>query len=132
MDFSALVLMERDKETKFLTKELGSYQVSEGAEYINKLFYDGEKINLYFDTIKDVLEWEYSAIFDLFNMGSFIEKGLEIEEIEEEYNPTYLVKFSFNEEHEEMREILNDICFLIKEEMDKVFENIKGKEEDYK
>ncbi|HCO74801.1 MAG TPA: hypothetical protein DIT16_08120, partial [Clostridium sp.] len=67
MDFSAIVLMEKDKETKFFTRELGSYEVNEGAEYITKLFYDGEKVNLYFDTNKDVEEWEFSAIYDLFD-----------------------------------------------------------------
>ena len=37
MDFSAVVLMEREKETNFLVKELGSYEVHDGAEYITKL-----------------------------------------------------------------------------------------------
>ena len=33
MDFSSLVLMEKDKETGFITKELGSFEVNEGALY---------------------------------------------------------------------------------------------------
>ena len=32
MDYSSLILMERDVETGFVTKELGSYQVSVEAE----------------------------------------------------------------------------------------------------
>ncbi len=35
MEFSAIVLMEKDKETKFFTRELGSYEVNEGAELLN-------------------------------------------------------------------------------------------------
>ena len=31
MDFSSLVLMQKDSETGFITKELGSFQVAEGA-----------------------------------------------------------------------------------------------------
>ena len=31
MDYSSLILMERDNETGFVTKELGSYKVSEGS-----------------------------------------------------------------------------------------------------
>ena len=38
MDFSSLVLMEKDKDTGFITKELGSFQVSEGALFVKKLF----------------------------------------------------------------------------------------------
>ena len=67
MDFSSLVLMEKDKETGFITKELGSFEVNEGALYVRKLFVVDNIVNLYFDTNKDVEEWEYSAIYDLFN-----------------------------------------------------------------
>ena len=38
MDFSSLVLMEKDKETGFIKKELGSFEVNEGALYVKKLF----------------------------------------------------------------------------------------------
>ena len=44
MDFSSLVLMEKDKDTGFITKELGSFQVSEGALYVKKLFVVNEVV----------------------------------------------------------------------------------------
>ena len=93
MDFSSLVLMEKDKETGFITKELGSFEVNEGALYVRKLFVIDNIVNLYFDTNKDVEEWEYSAIYDLFNKGVFIENGFEIDEDLDEYNPTFILKF---------------------------------------
>jgi hypothetical protein len=88
LDFSSLVLMERDKQTNHFVRELGSYKVNEGAAYVTKFFYDGEKVNMMFDTQKDVEEWEYSAIFDLFETETFQESGFEIEENVDEYNPT--------------------------------------------
>lgn len=132
MDFSSLVLMEKDKNTGFMTKELGSYEVGEGAEYIKKMFYDGDKINVYFDTNRDVEDWEYSAVFDLFNEDKFIEQEYSIEQIDDEYNPTWLVKFDYNEEHSIMLSKLNNLCSLIKTHIKEVFENVKGKEEEYK
>jgi len=48
MDFSSLVLIERDKETNDIIRELGSYEIADGAEYITKLYYDGDYINLFF------------------------------------------------------------------------------------
>ena len=54
MDFSSLVLMEKDKETGFITKELGSFEVNEGALYVKKLFVLDNIVNIYFDTNKDV------------------------------------------------------------------------------
>lgn len=132
MEFSSLVLMEKEKETGFMVKELGSYEVGEGAEYIVKMFYDGDKVNLYFDTNKDVEEWEYSAIFDLFESEKFDENGCVIEEIDNEYNPTWLIKFDFDEEHSVMADKFNTLCVLIKTSIEKTFEDIKGKKEEYK
>ncbi|MFR4997013.1 MAG: DUF6762 family protein [Clostridium paraputrificum] len=131
MDFSSLVLMEKDKETGFITKELGSFEVNEGALYVKKLFVLDNEVNLYFDTNKDVEEWEYSAIYDLFNIKRFEEEGFKIEEELDEYNPTFILKFPYKEEHLEMKDVLDKVVELINEEMKKVFLAIEGKEEEY-
>ena len=129
MDFSSLVLMEKDKETGFITKELGSFEVNEGALYVKKLFVLDNEVN--FDTNKDVEEWEYSAIYDLFNIKRFEEEGFKIEEELDEYNPTFILKFPYKEEHLEMKDVLDKAVELINEEMEKVFLAIEGKEEEY-
>lgn len=132
LEFSSLVLMERDKETNFLVKELGSYEVSEGGEYVTKFFYDGDKVNMYFDTARDVEEWEYSAIYDLFNEEVFINAGFNIEQQDDEYNPTWILKFDYNDEYSVMQEMVNKLCNMIEEEILNAFKAIKGKEKEYK
>ena len=132
MNFSSLVLMEKDKETKFLTNELGSYSVEEGAEYISKLYCEDNKINIYFDTKLDVEEWEYTAIYDFFNEEIFTSRGYLIESVDEEYNPTWKIQFNFDTEYTIVHKKLNEICVLLKEEMKRVFDLIKEKEADYK
>ena len=131
MDFSSLVLMEKDKETGYIKKELGSFQVGESARYVKKLFTVDNTINLYFDTDKDVSEWEYSAIYDLFNEEVFVKAGYDIEMYEEEYNPTYIVKTSYVDDYEKIKEKLNEILILIEQEMENVFKAIEGKESEY-
>lgn len=133
MEFSSLVLMEKDNETGFLGKELGSFAVGEGAKFVRKLFVYKNEVTLVFNTGKDVEEWEFSAIFDLFNLEAFENKKYNIAEIDEEYNPTWEIKFDYDEEieHEEMRTIINDICELLEENMEKVFVDIEGKKEEY-
>ncbi|MGL4664578.1 MAG: DUF6762 family protein [Clostridium butyricum] len=131
MDFSSLVLMEKDKETGFIKKELGSFEVNEGALYVKKLFVLDDTVNLYFDTNKNVEEWEYSAIYDLFNVEPFEEKGYEITEDLDEYNPTYIIRFKYIEDYEPMKEKINECISLILQEMNAVFEAIKGKESEY-
>ena len=80
---------------------------------------------------KDVEEWEYSAIYDVFNMNLFEEEGFEIEEVEDEYNPTYLVKFKYEDNREYISEKLALCIDLIEEAMEKAFSDIEGKEEEY-
>jgi hypothetical protein len=131
MDFSSLVLMEKDKETGFITKELGSFQVSEGALYVKKLFVLNGIVNLYFDTNKDVEEWEYSAIYDVFNYDSFIKEEFEIEDLLDEYNPTFLIKFNYVDDYELIKERISKCVDLIEESMENAFKDIEGKEEEY-
>lgn len=131
MDYSSLILMERDNETGFVTKELGSYKVSEGAEYIKGFYVKGDSVYIKFDTNKDVEEWEYSAIYDVFNMELFENEGFEIEEVEDEYNPTFLINFKYKDDHDYIEEKLSFSIELIEEAMEKAFNDIEGKEEEY-
>lgn len=132
MDFSSLVIMEKDKETGYIKKELGSFEVTEGAVYVTKLYEIDGIVYLYFDTDKDVEEWEYSAIYDLFNTEVFQESGFKISEDDEEYNPTYILEMPYKEEHSEMKELLDKAVELIEQEMHNVFNAIQGKEEEYR
>lgn len=132
MDFAALVLMEVDKDNKFI-REMGSYEVSDGAEYITKFYYNDEqsKVKLYFDTHKDVEEWEYTAIYDLFDVEVFESKGYEVEEKDDEYNPTWILKFNYIDDYKNMVEKLSEVCELIKIEMEKAFKKSEENKEEY-
>ena len=131
LDFSSLVLMEKDKESNLLVKEIGSYEVNEGAEYINKMFSIEGEVNVFFDTKKDVEEWEYSAIYDLFNEEKFKDRGFDIEFEEDEFNPTWVVKFPLLDDYNIMKDKINELCSLIEREVENAFESIKGKEQEY-
>ena len=76
-------------------------------------------------------EWEYSAIYDLFNTEVFKNQGFLIEEDLEEYNPTFILKFGYVSDHLKMKEILDKSVQLISDEMDIVFKAIEGKEQEY-
>lgn len=131
MDFTSLVLFERKENDNNFLKEIGSYEVNDGAEYITKMYYDGYKVKVWFNTKKDMEDWEYSACYDLFNEKAFTERKFFISEIDDEYNPTWLVKFDFMEEHNEMGKRINELCSLIKDEMDRIFKEIQGKKDQY-
>ena len=132
MDFAALVLMEVDKDNKFI-REMGSYEVNDGAEYITKFYYNDEeaKVKLYFDTHKDVEEWEYTSIYDLFDVEVFENKGFEVEEKDDEYNPTWILKFDYIDDYKNMVEKLIEVCELIKVEMEKAFKRSEENKQEY-
>lgn len=132
MDYSSLILMERDNETGFVTKELGSFKVSEGAEHIKGFYVKGDTVYIKFDTNKDVEEWEYSAIYDVFDMNLFESEGFKIEEVEDEYNPTFLINFEYKDDHDYINDKLSLAIELIEEAMEKAFKDIKGIEDEYK
>lgn len=131
MDFSSLVLMEKDKETGFIKKELGSFQVNEGALFVKKLYVLDEIVYMHFDTNKNVEEWEYSAIYDLFNSEAFTESGYEIEDDLDEYNPAYIIKFKYKDDYDLMKKKIQEAVSTIEREMNLVFEAIQGKETEY-
>ena len=132
MDFSSLILMERDKDTGYVVKEVGSFEVNEGARYIKNFYVKGDFVYIKFDTDKDVEEWEYSAVYDLFEYSLFESNGFKIEEVEDEYNPTFLLEYDYKDDFEYIKEKLNLSIELIEEAMAKVFNEIEGKEEEYK
>lgn len=131
MDFSSLVLMEKDRETGFISKDLGSFQVSEGALFVKKLYVIDEIVNLYFDTNKDVEEWEYSAIYDVFNYEAFSKEEFDIEDMLDEYNPTFLIKFKYVDDYGFMKERLTRCVELIEDTLEEAFNDIEGKKEEY-
>ena len=119
MDYSSLILMERDNETGFVSKEVGSFQVSEGAEFVKNFYVKGDTVYFIFDTKEDVEEWQYSAIYDLFDYELFKGEGLDIEDIEDEYNPTFLINCTYKDDHEYIEEKLSLSIELIEEAMEK-------------
>lgn len=124
--------MERDKESGMLTKEIGSYKVEDGAEYITKAFCEDGIVHITFDTGRDVEDWEFSAIYDNFSEENFEKQGFEITFDEDEYNPTWIVKFRLIEDFSEMESKILILCKLIKSEIEGSFKAIEGREEEYK
>ncbi|WP_461207074.1 DUF6762 family protein [Clostridium sp. DL1XJH146] len=130
MEFSSIVLMEVDNEDRFV-RELGSYKVDEGSEFVRKFNYRDNEVSLYFDTGKDVEDWEFTAIYDVFDLEKFNEAELEIEEKDDEYNPTWVIKFDYINSIAMMEEKLRVVLQLIEEEIKSSFEEISKSKEEY-
>ena len=65
-------------------------------------------------------------------MELFEGEGFEIEEVDDEYNPTFLINFKYKDDHDYIEEKLALSRELIEEAMEKAFNDIEGQEEEYK
>lgn len=122
MEASSLVLMER--ENNILTRELGSYQIESGLEMVFKAYVENGITNLFLTTDRDVNDEEFNEIFDMYDFEFLTQKGYEIEEVEDEYNPVWVVRFDFMEEHEEMQEALNEVVSYHEDEIKRIYEEL--------
>ncbi|OPJ56488.1 DUF6762 family protein [Alkalithermobacter paradoxus] len=136
MDSFELVLMEKEIETGFLSKEIESYSIKGNENLVQSIYMINEDskeiVYLILTTDKDVSDWEYSAIFDYYDEEVFKDVVISVEEIHDKYNPAWKLKFGFIDSHESMQELLNKILSIHKKELDSVYEEIKDKEEEYK
>lgn len=130
-----LVLMEKEAETGFLVKEVDTYNIDIEENLIDRIYMiktDGKNmVNLHLTTGRDEEDWEFSAIFDCYNHEALENKVLTFEEVDECYSPTWEIIFEFIENHSEMLEFLNEILNIHKEELERVYVEIKDKKDEY-
>ena len=138
MEPFAVILMKKDKETGFFEAEIGSYNVVSMGEYLASIFViDKEEEDIFhlrLTTDKPVKDWEYSAIYDYYDEDKIaaLDFVIKIEEIEDEYDPLWEVTFRLSESIEETEDQLAEVLEIHHLELEDVFNEIKGKEEEYK
>jgi hypothetical protein len=123
MDAKSLVLMS--KENGILTNELGSYEIETGLEFVQSAYVENYIVNLFISTDKDVEDEEFDEIYDNYSMDYLEQKGYEIEELEDVYNPTWCVKFKYDDDYDVVDEKLNEVLQYHEGEMKRIWEMIK-------
>lgn len=135
MDEMAIVIMEKDPETGFLSKELGSYKINYNIDVIEKAFAAeesaGKIVNLYLTLPGDFKDWEFNAILDNYDTDLYKDIVLSVEENEESYNPGWIFKFIFQDADNVIEKKLNDILSIHNKEINRVLEIIPSLENEY-
>lgn len=133
---TVFVIMLKNKETGFLEKELGSLNINKNDEYIVNLFVlkedDGKKLHLRISTDRDVEDWEYGAIFDNYNYDSYGDNVIEIDEIDNDYNPVWEIVIDYDDNLSVVEERVAEILDIHSNELKRVYEEIKDEESEYK
>lgn len=120
MEATSLVLMKR--ENGILTTELGSYKVEEGLSYVFKAYVEDNKVKIYLTTDRDVSDEEYTKIYDLYNYSIFEKEKFIIKDVDDEYNPVWLVEFEFSQDDEINEENINSVIKIHSKEMKRIAE----------
>lgn len=130
-----VMLMEKEAESGFLVKEVGSYTINTHGNLLDGIFLIKDKnreiVHMRITMDRDVEDWEYSAIFDEYDPQGFQELVLSFEELEDTYNPTWELTFQFQDDQAVMEKNLNNILDIHKKELNRVLDNIVDKKSDY-
>lgn len=134
MEEYLIVIMERNPETGFLEKELGSYDFGEHTDFIVNIY--GEKENdimtahMKLSVKKDVEDWEFDAIYDYYNIETVAGENAQGFEIEDCFNPTWEYVFEFSSETHNIEEITG-ILNRHENELIEVYKTVKDKKDEY-
>lgn len=134
---TVIVIMKKDKKTGLFEKELQTLNISKYEQCILNIYaLENENnqvfLNIKLTTEKDVSDWEYNAIYDYYDMSIFENKGYNINECEEEYNPTWEIIIPYTDNNNKLTSILNNILEIHYKELEEVYSVIKDKEGEYK
>jgi hypothetical protein len=133
MESLSVLIMEKNKETGYLERELGSYTISNNGNLIDSIYMirenDKDTVHLRLTTEKDVEDWEFSEILDYYDEDVLKDIVLSWEEVEDAYNPMWEVTFEFIDSQHKMENILQDILNKHKKELDAIYNEIKKEEE---
>ncbi|WP_317367241.1 DUF6762 family protein [uncultured Tyzzerella sp.] len=134
---TVIVIMQKNKKTGLFEKELQTLSISKYEQYILNIYALEDEnsqifLNIKLTTENDVSDWEYNAIYDYYDIGMFQEKGYDINECEEEYNPTWEIIIPYTENNNELINIVDTILDIHHKELEDVYNTIKDKEGEYK
>ncbi|WXR60772.1 DUF6762 family protein [Peptostreptococcaceae bacterium AGR-M142] len=123
-----IILIEKDNDGLFKS-QLNEYVIDQDGEFVSSFYKMNDKIYLSLTVDREVLDWEFSAIYDYYDLEVFNEFDLDIFEKDEDFNPTWTFVFDFCED---LNEKVDSILRIHKKELEEVCEAIKDKEEEYK
>lgn len=131
-----IIVMEKDLESGMLTNEITSYKIDKGGELIGAVHAektaDGYVIDIKLTTDRDLEDWEYSAVFDYYDIEALGEDIISAEEDTSFFNPVWAVRLKMDDDDEKMEAIIQSITERHMAELESVYEEIKDKREDYR
>lgn len=135
MEESAVVLMCKEAETGFLTKEMGCYSVTGNTDLLFQIFVQEDAqvpvVHMGLTCAKELEDWEYDAVFDYYDTEVLQDLADTITEEDGHWNPVWMLTFAWIEDPTQMAEKLSEILAVHEKELYSVYEAIADKKDDY-
>lgn len=133
---TVVVIMQKNKKSGFLEKEVASLNIENYESLIVNIFTmeedDGKNLlHIKVSTDRDVLDWEFSAVFDYYDTEVFGDRVMNVIEIEDSYNPTWELVLEYDNDTIELADKVEDILRCHFNELQDVYDTIKDKESEY-
>lgn len=133
--YDVLVLMEKDKETGFLSQTVDSYKMGGGIELVENAYLteeEGEYCIYLTLTTADVEDYQYYGIYDLYDEEIFSDMNVELLDGSGEYNPRWIIKLKYSEDRGEMEGFLNKLVEKHKTELERILPLVEADKDKYK
>lgn len=133
-NYNVIVLMMRDNSTGILNEVVDSYKIESGIDFIEKVYLESDNDEYYiflFLTTKDVEDWQYYGIYELYDEMVFDEYGIEVLDGSGDYNPKWIIKLKYNEDRIETEKKINSIIKSHLDELDRILPLLSMNKEEY-
>lgn len=133
-NFNVLVLMEKEKETGFLLNTVDSFTIECDMKFIESAYLQQNDKDCFIHltvTTEDVDEWEYYAIYQLYEKSVFNSIVEDSIEDEDKYNPSWVLLIPYIENHFEMADTINKILKTHINELNRVKTLIEANKEKF-
>ena len=135
MEQFTIILMEKEQESGFLTKERGAYTVTGNEAYLQQIYVtdtpDGAQVHIKLTCEKETEDWEYEAIFDYYDLEVLLPYATHAFEEDEHFNPVWTIILPFSDNQEEMETVFTNILQTHHTELQSVYDVIADKKDDY-
>lgn len=135
MDNELIVLMEKEAGTKAFIREVTSFSLDNG-DLIHALYMCKEEdkyvVHALLTTGREDADWEYEALYDYYDEDALLNLVSTIEDADDYYSPTWEVTLDYIDDRVDMEIKLQELLNKHKETLDKAYEEISDKEEEYK
>lgn len=133
-NYNVIVLMMRDNSTGILNEVVDSYKIESGMDLIEKIYLESDNDEYYIYlllTTKDVEDWEYYGIYELYEEMIFNEYGIEVLDGSGDYNPKWILKFKYNEDRIQTEKMINAVLKSHLDELDRIIPLLSANKEEY-